>query len=257
MNKIALNALKLRELAKELKIIAHPQSQWKWAIRDIRRNAIPRTENPILVAQSGKFGRQISEAKQGLGKLTNNELQALVAKQRKQKLGVESALTEKGLVYSQTDLGRHFERAGFSASEDTMQADAIRSKFSKGIIMGYDIKAHTHPAGERILHAVIPTKENKRVLDPILRAAPSGRDYSYSPRKRSRIISNIKRMVQEGFAPNKMLEDFTTKTIPKPSGDLKAGRQVILANNVQGVHKFSPKHEMASRSVYFMEKFNI
>ena len=28
--KIALNSLKLHELAKEVGVIAHPESQWKW-----------------------------------------------------------------------------------------------------------------------------------------------------------------------------------------------------------------------------------
>jgi hypothetical protein len=78
--KLALNAKKARDLAESVGLIAHPESNWKWALRQMRANNPEKLKNAPLM-QSGKALRDIKESKLGL--LKNNEIQKFKSVQRK------------------------------------------------------------------------------------------------------------------------------------------------------------------------------
>ncbi len=90
--KVGLNAQKARQLAKSVGIIPHEKSQWQWALRQLRKANPKGIKNAPLVMQ----GKELSKAKERIGKLPNNQLQKLKALQRKQRLGIETAITNKG-----------------------------------------------------------------------------------------------------------------------------------------------------------------
>jgi len=83
--KTALNAQKARQLAKSVGLIPHEKSQWRWALRQMRK-ANPASIKGAPLMQSG---RELAKTKETIGKLPNNVLQKLKALQRKQNLGVE------------------------------------------------------------------------------------------------------------------------------------------------------------------------
>jgi hypothetical protein len=71
LHKQALDAMKARGMAKSVGLVPHPGSQWKWALRNMRDgqgNLLP--------------GRELAEAKEGLGKMPNNVRQKLQSMSR-------------------------------------------------------------------------------------------------------------------------------------------------------------------------------
>lgn len=82
--------------------------------------------------------------------MSNNQRQKLDALQRKQRLGVETALDTKNTP--------------IAGEVGTVSSDK------------YSIKAHTHPRRERALYKNSPDFEVNRLTDETLKASPSGQN---------------------------------------------------------------------------------
>lgn len=152
MRKTALNAQKARELAQKAGIIPG-YGQWKWGLnklRDSRGNLLE--------------GKDLTKAKESLGKLPNNPYQKLVATERKQRLGIETGLTEADL--NKPIIGNKGMISG--------------SKFG---FNPKNIRAHTHPADNKNRYAAYQSgelhklQEISRINHPVLGASPSGLNY--------------------------------------------------------------------------------
>lgn len=72
LTKLALNAQSARSMAKEVGLF--PEGNWKWGLRNLRDGR----GNPLQ-------GRELQQAKQNLGSLSNNEYNQIQAAQRKAK----------------------------------------------------------------------------------------------------------------------------------------------------------------------------
>lgn len=145
--KIALNALKARQLAKEVGLIPHHNSQWKWALRQLRQ---PNPEG-VVGKKLMQEGRELAESKLRIGKLPNNKLQRLLSQERKFGGGNEALLLNNGDVIRGSQLGVQIPVG---------KADSVL--------------AHTHPAGNKYLYGKTPPPDMIRLQDTALRASPSG-----------------------------------------------------------------------------------
>ena len=169
MIKTALNAQKMRQMAKSVGLIPHPKSQWKWALRQMRK-ANPKGIKNAPIMQKGK---ELAKTKEKVGKLSNNIKQKLKALQRKQKLGVE---------------------VGYNSDGHMVAGEYGRIP----IIDNNTLRAHTHPNFKKVIHLKgIKTdrldSEASRLLDNVLSSSPSGISYDYSDAKAlKRIIASDK-----------------------------------------------------------------
>jgi len=156
LEKVALNALKARQLSKSVGIIPQPGSAWKWALRNLRA---PRSSGSKIMST----GRELSNQKKKIGLLTNNQINSIKSTQRN--LGgagrYETGLTDTGKI--------------------------IRGKFHGGLF--YNPKkvgkmiAHTHPGAlklsymSKIKNADPNIKEEtKHMFNKTLSASPSSVD---------------------------------------------------------------------------------
>ena len=249
MEKIALNALKKRQLVKSLGLIPQQGSAWQWALRQLRA---PSKKGGKLLLE----GKALSKAKEKIGILPNNLKQKLLAAHRKGKLGQEMGLSSTGKVI-----------------------DGIKGAVNP---QGAKILAHTHPSMNRMLHV---GEGNKRLLNPVLYASPSGMSPLIKPlelpikdnlMKRLEVFTNKINKKMEGIDPSASREwsnkyahllkrkfqgrDLLTEKIfklgPFPSDDLAILSQNknihnILAPKTTGIHKFRAKSPQGVRSVYF------
>jgi len=251
MIKYALNALKARELAKSVGLIPHPQSQWKWALRNMRKT------NPagIKGAPLMQAGRELAKTKERIGKLPNNVAQKMKALSRKQRLGVEVGLTDKNNIL-------------IGSSDGVINFD------------NYVAKAHTHPAHNKIIekanyrkiNKILPldSKEYLRGGDKVLSASPSGIDYTWNNIRDYPLHKKILKAKGELFNKNMRNKPTSDKaklvfTINRlnsekmyayPIADARIIKMDkiphnIIAKNVTGIHKYRQKLPRAMRSVYF------
>ena len=149
--KTALNAMKARELAKSVGII--PEAQWKWGLRKLRAPKVK--DGPMML--EGKALRKAKEERIGL--LSNNEIQAIKATQRKQRLGHEIALSEgKGNPKNRIIKGgKGYVDTGDNAA-----------------------RAHTHPPfNKNDYDRLVDPRELNRIRHKTLNASPSGMDHDF------------------------------------------------------------------------------
>ena len=152
--KTALNVSKARQLAKQVGLIPHPESQWKWALRKLR--AIPAKNQPLMLE-----GKKLRIAKEtNLNLLSNQEMQKIRSASRKTRLQQEIGLDESGKIVKGTGSEINITNPG-------------------------SLKAHTHPGGSKFLIKKISKdpklyhkKELLREFDDVLVASPSGKDYA-------------------------------------------------------------------------------
>lgn len=205
--KVALDAVKARALAEKAGIIAHPQSNWKWALRQIR------AKNPTGAYQSADDlilkGKELAKAKEKIGLLPNNARQKIKAISRKQKPGVEVAYTGKGRAI-------------------------VGGDGHVGLIPGDTLDAHTHPTfarhmvNEKTRGGGLEAKEWARHLDEVLSASPSGTRWDAVPnpmaeKAHNRIIRDSglsalvdkKRSIREQYYANAQVDQFGL-TAPPP-----------------------------------------
>jgi len=291
--KTALTALKARQLAKKVGLIAQPGSQWKWALRKLR--AKPGIDEPLMLG--GKNLRIAKETKLNL--LSNKEIQKIQVANRKAKLHHEVGLTKQKNIIKGT------------ASEIDMPYADINN-----------LKAHTHPGGSKFLfkkmlkeqmgaafrlknspHKVSITdkKELLREFDDVLSASPSGKDYAvpfvnkkyrkesknlmkdYQNLSKSRTdllgsvsIRALARLTKSGRSVEKKVKVIDKKIMntlekqydvekklkfPNYEADariLSHTREphVIMSDKTTGVHKYRSKIPYGFRSIYFKGGLN-
>jgi len=179
--KTALTRLKMHNLAKGVGLIDHPKSQWKWALRNMRKANPKGVKNAPLMQK----GKQLSDTKIKMGKLKNNELQKIKALQQKQKLGVE--------VGKATDGTYHSGNVGSIDQRNLSKGKTIR-----------DLDTHTHPSFGKNEHKASLKKSkyslhsNKsRLDDDVLAAQPSGIMTPESIEEAKGFISSSKREASE------------------------------------------------------------
>lgn len=118
--KTALTALKARQLAKQVGLISHPESQWKWALRKLR--AVSTKNKPLMLE-----GKELRIAKEtNLNLLSNREMQKIQAANRKAKLSQEIGLDKSNKIVKGKEL----------------EIDVVDPG---------SLKAHTHPGAGRFL----------------------------------------------------------------------------------------------------------
>lgn len=172
--KVALDAVKARALAEKAGIIAHPQSNWKWALRQIR------AKNPTGAYQAADDlilkGKDLAKAKEKIGLLPNNVRQKVKALSRKQRLGVEVGAagdSPANMKYVSGEVGR---------VRLPMKDTRTNTRYSHDI--------HTHPAPPIVTRrpeaynkarnpgrqSITPQFYNEinRANDPVMAASPSG-----------------------------------------------------------------------------------
>lgn len=259
ITKTALTAQKARALAKSVGLIPHQNSQWKWALRQLRKANPKGLKNAPLMLS----GKALAKAKERIGKLPNNVKQKIKALLRKQRLGVEVGISEEG-------------KAFIGSTKGYLDAAATR--------------AHAHVRFNRILNKLKANKGNKRYLDiadDILIASPSGQinwnkaSYKNFLRRKDTYEKAIKKYemainkkygpLEKSFSPkirkyqSKALKGFQRASLYNRINTLGAGtgtmdmgviRRIgrphsILSKNVEGVHKSRLKLPGAVRSVYF------
>ena len=263
--KTALNAQKMRQMAKSVGLIPHPKSQWKWALRQMRK-ANPKGIKNAPIMQKGK---ELAKTKEKVGKLSNNIKQKLKALQRKQKLGVEVGMTKGKKGWDTYGVG------------------------SVGNIYGVE-DAHSHPSGSKYLFKLLASEGSKRhgmISNKTLHASPSGmrdwtkKDYNKYLSRRKRYDRGIKKITQiksnhpilsikskilnllprshpylnraerkiQALEAYKSAEKLTAGMGGMDSRLIKQTGRVhnILSQGVEGVHKSNLKLPNAIRSVYF------
>jgi hypothetical protein len=162
--KTALNWQKEVALAEKAGIVPHPNSNWRWALRQIR------AKNPTGARQSFDDlilkGRDLAKAKEKMGLLPNNVRQKMKAMNRKLRPGTEMAYTTAG-KYVIGEIG------------------------SVPLKDGVILSAHTHPYFNRAqvaknTHTRFPSinREWSRLKDGVLDASPSGVNWSALPDKK-------------------------------------------------------------------------
>lgn len=266
MEKLALNAMKARGLAKSVGLIPQAGSDWKWALRNMRAPNPTGAKNAPLM----QSGRELAQSKQQMGALANNDMQKLRSGARRVgERGIEVGVNDKGSL----QLG---EMGGIKTDPGS-------------------IRAHTHPGVGRVKALTKRTNpEAARMLDPVLAASPSGwintRGHLPSARQsaqqRGKSISEIsassniskdeatKYMQQVGTTPSMMgaaktisptmgkMSPLQAQVTANPNiklpwkGDIgtfanRGGTNNIVTPTVQGIHKVNPKHNGWLRSVYF------
>lgn len=119
LEKIALNASKAREMAKQVGIIPDHQSAWKWALRNLR----------------GKSGEALTKEKRRMGDLTNNAYQKFSKLDKKEGVkGYEFTGHVEDTGKIREYLERGLEPGGISPGRYRMQ----------------DINIHSHPPGSSL-----------------------------------------------------------------------------------------------------------
>jgi hypothetical protein len=178
LHKIALNAMKAREMASAAGL--HPFGNWKWALRNLR-------DNRGNLMQ----GRELSEAKEGLGKLPNNVRQKVqsVARMAGNNKEIGMAATESTPLTRFSD--RKFDRNTIKG-ETTVRGVKIGDEegvrlYEDFIDSGHPYNAdnykdvgmithdvHTHPLTTALRH-MDPTKkiEKMKTTYPELAADPT------------------------------------------------------------------------------------
>lgn len=264
--KLALNVMKARGLAKSVGLIPQAGSDWKWALRNMRAANPTGAKNAPLM----QSGRELAQSKQQMGALANNDMQKLRSGARRVgENGAEVGINDKGKL----QLG---EIGGIKTAPGS-------------------IRAHTHPGVGRIRTMTKQTNpEAARMLDPVMAASPSGwintRGQLPSSRQavqqRGKAVSEVatssnisrdeaaKYMQQIGTTPSMMGAAKTISPTMSKMGPLQAqvtanpnmklpwrgdigtfanrgGINNIVTPTVQGVHKVNPKHNGWLRSVYF------
>lgn len=235
--KMALNAQKAREMAGQAGL--YPVGNWKWALRNLRNG-----QGNLL------HGRELTEAKNGIGSLSNNDYHAVQKMHRQVPPGVEiSGEFQNGSLSRLTQGGEFFVQN----TEDYM-------KNSRGL--------HTHPENGRIsllkdLKERDQMVEDWKELDQQLKEMDP--DYESDPA----LILDLKResgkIRQERLGVN-LLENKRNPLFSSASdGDvltlidkMDKNRQPAIENiispmtHVEGIHQLRPKGEgYRSRSIYF------
>jgi len=260
MMKTALNAQKARSLAKSVGLIPHEKSQWRWALKQMRKANPSGVKGAPLMMK----GKELAKAKERMGKLPNNERQIMSSLSRKQRQGVEIGKT-------------------------------VKNKYRRGnvgFVSGDDLKAHTHPRFNRISNM----DKAKRKIDPrykeianrTMYASPSGALYDYNrgsyekhlmrgksydnavkrlekikqnnpkdlkyylSKKRRNSVKKIDRRIIKTKNNGRYNELMTGRGDSDAAGIRDYGKtHNILAPGVEGVHKSRLKLPRAIRSVYF------
>lgn len=147
--KTALNWQKEVALAEKAGIVPHPNSNWRWALRQIR------AKNPTGARQSFDDlilkGKDLAKAKEKMGLPSNNILQKVKSLARMQRLGVEVGMTDVGKNLMVGEIG------------------------AMPYVRGDHFKIHTHPEFNRTVNLLYKHEpEYAKLLDKTLAASPSG-----------------------------------------------------------------------------------
>jgi len=153
MTKIGLNARKARALAESVGLIPHHMSDWKWALRNMRKANPTGAKNVPLMME----GKELSDAKRGMGMLSNNEMQKIKSFARKGGYNKEIGMYDTAPI-------RIGSTTGVSPIND---------------IFGYNTTfvAHTHPDQGALARNSLKRygmDEYTRTGDKVLLSSPSG-----------------------------------------------------------------------------------
>lgn len=214
MIKTSLRADKARELARELGIIPHPGSQWKWALRKLR----PHSKNP----------RALAKAKEALGKLPNNLTLKIRSAQRKARLNQEVGLTGTKVTLGDINSIKAIKAQRAHTHPDTLTN--LRKK--RGRIMA-------EPSGLNLDYKPELAPYFKKELE---RHTEYLKTLSYKD----------KRLTDE-MLKNLNLQRRVYRGLEADAAYLKSRGRVesILSKGIEGVHKYREKLPLGIRSVYF------
>lgn len=285
--KIALNAQKARALANSVGLIPHYKSDWKWALRQMRKH------NPdgLVTSDLMKSGKELADAKHKIiGLLSNNDFNKIIAKSRRHGSNSKEVAMVGGDLYGGD---RHSVRV-------------------PGLMYGNSPTHHTHPGSDIVqlldefsghLKSDKPLPgEIARMFDPVLMASPSGwidelpalKDFVNKTNKARAVAGHMFRSMPESkiqkrklirkarelvskelygeYSPKNSIpmRDTTlidilsgNKNISEDIGDIgtiinaeKYNPTNIISRHTTGVHKFRPKHDSLLRSVYFDKGLN-
>lgn len=228
LEKAALNAQKARSMAKEVGVIADHESQWKWALRNLRDgkgNALQ--------------GKDLALAKQKMGYLPNNTYQKIKSLARKQP--------------SLTEVGGTVDGSGNIVH---MQPGPARGATVPGSAFSYGGSAtfHTHPVGgKNIAKQGLPymkggdRAEAENVIGekfPHRMAGPSGREYYLQDNREA-----LQRYVSGGKNDPEVTQHFSNKKLYdhlSEKNQQNFSRQNQIENLAFGKYQFGEKAKKIS-----------
>jgi uncharacterized protein YheU (UPF0270 family) len=176
--KIALNAQKAREMAEQAGLV--PAGNWKWALRNLRDG-----QGDLLQ------GRELAEAKEGIGKIPNNVRQKLESVSRRLGSHREVGMSLKESPRHQQKLNQYVNTneivpRRFHPAYRFGDTGSVRGQFGQDIT--HDI--HTHPYQNAMNHI------NENVIESwISRKGGSNLRYNVSPQAR---VEELKRAGSKG-----------------------------------------------------------